>query len=361
MLVRPCRWIAACAAALFLVVVSAAFGADFMFRARVNGLALEGKPLAWNDTQMALLARDGQLHFFDPRDAKEGQKIATRFFGYSMSEMKRELYDEFGKDFDITTTNHYIVVHPSGQKDLWAQRFEELYRSFNHYFRVRGFTLQEPDYPLVAVVFRDKAEYLKAANATGTSLLPNTLGDYDPATNRVYLYDVTADKSGVDWSQNAATIIHEATHQTAYNVGIHSRFTLTPRWLAEGLAMMFEARGVWDSQTYTQDGDRVNRERLQDFKDYLPRRKEGSLAQLIASDNSFQTDPIDAYAESWAFSFYLCETQPRLYAKYLAKTAARPLFVHYSAEQRLADFQEFFGSDMRLIEAKFLRWMDDLK
>ena len=39
------------------------------------------------------------------------------------------------------------------------------------------------------------------------------------------------------------TIIHEATHQTAYNVGVHARFADQPRWLVEGLAMMFEAEG----------------------------------------------------------------------------------------------------------------------
>ena len=77
---------------------------------------------------------------------------------------------------------------------------------------------------------------------------PNTLGHYDPASNRVFLFDVTSGTSGDDWSENADTIIHEATHQTAYNVGVHKRFTAAPRWLVEGLATMFEARGVWNAQ-----------------------------------------------------------------------------------------------------------------
>ena len=58
-----------------------------------------------------------------------------------------------------------------------------------------------------------------------------TLGHYDPTTNRVFLFDVTSESGGGDWSENAATIIHEAAHQTAYNVGVHKRFTAAPRWL----------------------------------------------------------------------------------------------------------------------------------
>jgi Protein of unknown function (DUF1570) len=303
MFLRPRTRTSACVLLLLLLTAPAAGGADFMFRARVGGDTLEGKPLAWSDTQMVLLGRDGQLHTFNPKDAKDAKKTGSRFFGYSMSEMKRELYHEFGQNSDITTTNHYIVVHPRGQKDKWADRFEALYRSFNHYIRVRGFTPKEPEFPLVAVVFPNQAEYAKAASATGATFQPGTLGHYDPSTNRVYLYDITSDDKDADWSQNASTIIHEATHQTAYNVGIHSRFTATPRWLVEGLAMMFEARGVWDSLNYPNKSDRVNAERLRDFRDYLKRRPEGSLASLIASDERFRTEPLDAYAESWAFSF----------------------------------------------------------
>ena len=76
---------------------------------------------------------------------------------------------------------------------------------------------------------------------------PGTLGHYDPASNRVFLFDATKD-AGYDWSENADTIIHEATHQTAYNVGVHKRFIAAPRWMVEGLATMFEARGVWNAQ-----------------------------------------------------------------------------------------------------------------
>jgi hypothetical protein len=333
-----------------------------MFRARVDGRMLEGKPLHWSARQILLLGRDGQLYEFNPKLAQEAQRTSPRFFGYSPLEMKSELQREFGKQFDVSTTRHYLVVHPSGQRDQWANRFEELYSRFVHYFRVRGFALAEPPYPLVAIVFRDEKEYFRHAAAGGTPMRAGTLGHYDPTTNRIFLFDVTGDDNTIDWSENAATIIHEASHQTAYNVGIHKRFVAAPRWLVEGLATMFEARGVWNAHYDRTQSDRINRGRLRDFREYVAsRRQPSALATLLTSDQPFRSDIEGAYAEAWALSFYLCETQPRLYAAYLVRTAERPLFSDYSAAERMADFQDIFGSELKMFDSKFVRYMQDVK
>jgi hypothetical protein len=214
----------------------------------------------------------------------------------------------------------------------------------------------------VAVVFRDKAEYQRHAAASGTPVHPDSLGHYALASNRVSLFDITAGAGGENWSENASTIIHEATHQTAHNVGVHDRFTASPRWLVEGLAMMFEARGVWNRQYDNSQSDRINHRQLNEFRDYAAtRRRPGATAQLIASDDAFRSDIHGAYAEAWALSFYLSETQPRLYATYLTKTAERPLFADYTSAERMADFQDVFGKEMKMFETKFLRYMEEVK
>jgi hypothetical protein len=332
-----------------------------MFRASVEGRALEGKPLTWNSQQMSLLGRDGQLYQFNPKLAKEAQKTSPRYVPYSPDEMKKLLQHEFDNRFEISMTRHYVVVCPRGQRNDWTDRFEDLYNRFGHYFRVRGFSLQEPTCPLVAIVFRDEAEYFRHAAASGTPMRPGTLGHYDPISNRVFLFDVTAGSKKADWSENAETIIHEATHQTAYNVGVHRRFTAAPRWMVEGLATMFEAHGVWNARYDHTQSDRVNRVRLNGWHKYLTHRQPGSLATLLTSDQPFQSDVDGAYAEAWALSFYLCETQPRLYSAYLAKTAERPLFADYQPAERMADFQSIFGTDMKMFDAKFLRFMQEVK
>jgi hypothetical protein len=334
---------------------------DFMFRATVDGKTFEGKPLAWTDYEMHLLGRDGRLHDFDPQKAKDARKTGATFVGYSVPEMKRELYRDFGDALDITATKHYIVVHPRGEGDQWANRFEQLYRSCLAYFRVRGFHVEEPKFPLVGIVFRNQDDYRRAASANGMNLSDNVLGHYEIDSNRVQLYDVAGEKSSGNWYDTAHTIIHEATHQTAFNVGIHNRFADQPAWIVEGLATMFEAPGVWNSQSNHTFKDRINQGRLDDFRAGLKKRRPGTMLSLVASDQLFKTNVNAAYAEAWALTLFLCETRPRELAQYLEKTAARPDFSSYFATQRVADFAECFGSDFKKLEANFLAWMANIK
>ena len=130
-----------------------AYGAEFMFTAVVNNQTLEGRPLDWTDKTMWLLGRDGQLHEFAPNAAKNAKKTSPTFQGYSVTEMRQRLRDEYGSRFEITSTNRYLVAHPRGRGSEWAKRFEDLYRTFVNYFRVRGFKHADPGYPMVAVVF----------------------------------------------------------------------------------------------------------------------------------------------------------------------------------------------------------------
>ena len=124
---------------------------------------------------------------------------------------------------------------------------------------------------------------------------------------------------------------------------------------------MFEARGVWNSQSFHSLKDRINEGRLADFRAGLKKRKPGTFGNLVASDQLFKTDPTAAYAEAWALMLFLCETRPRQLAEYLEKTAARPDFSSYFATQRVADFAECFGSDFKQLEANFLAWMAEIK
>lgn len=330
-----------------------------MMLTQVKGEQIEGQPLLWDDGRMVLLARDGQLHEFHPQAAQKSRKTGAGFRAYSADEMRSRLQKEFGESFVVTNTQHFVVVHPRGEWSAWAERLESLYRSFTHSMQVRGFKIREPRVPLVAIVFLNQSEYYRHAASSGNPLAPGTLGHYDPRSNRIFLFDA-ASTSGEDWSVNAETIIHEATHQTAYNVGVHQRFAKQPRWLVEGLAMMFEARGVWDSRsTYTQ-ADRINYGRLYDFRHYHASRPSGMIKSLVATDQLFRTNGGFAYAESWALSFFLCETQPQQYTRYLATVAARPQFEDYSAPERVADFTRVFGDDFELLEAQLWRFVEEL-
>jgi hypothetical protein len=334
--------------------------AEFMMAASVNGRVLEGQPLNWTDQQMYLLGRDGALYGFDPQAAKKSRKIGAGFRGYTITEMRNRLRNEFDKTFEISTTHHFVVAHPKGEWSAWANRLESLYRSFTHYMQVRGFSIQQPQVPLVAIVFRSQEAYFRYASSQGKPVPAGALGHYDPETNRILLYEASNQAGKADWSLNAETIIHEATHQTAYNVGVHRRFAEQPRWLIEGLAMMFEARGVWDGRSVYNRKDRINNGRLDDFRSYLDNRPDNLLTSLVASDQLFRSDAGAAYAEAWTLSFFLCETRPQDYSRYLARVAAREAFSAYPAKARLIDFMSVFGKDLDLLDAQLRRFVAEL-
>ncbi|MEQ8209208.1 MAG: DUF1570 domain-containing protein [Lacipirellulaceae bacterium] len=334
--------------------------ANFMLRATVEGKRIEGQPLAWSDSQMMLLGRDGQLHEFHPKAAKQAKKIGKGFVGYTSAQMVERLRGEFDRTYDVATTQHFVVVHPRGQWAAWANRLESLYRSFNHYMSVRGFRMQKPKTPLAAVVFRNQTDYYHYAAADGTPLQPGTLGHYSPQSNRIFLFDITGGSGDAEWLANAETIIHEATHQTAYNTGVHRRFAEQPRWLVEGLAMMFEAPGVWGANSLQGIETRINRGRLDDFRRSVPGGHPEWILQTVASDSAFARNPGKSYAAAWTLSFYLCETQPKEYSRYLARVAARKPFTQYPSKERVADFAAAFGKDFDLLDAQVQRFVNEL-
>jgi hypothetical protein len=275
------------------------------------------------------------------------------------SEFRAALLAELGRDYEVSGTGHYLVAHPRGEGDRWAERFEDLYRSFVDYFAVRGCQPAEPSSPLVGIVYRDRSDFARHSTMQGG--VPNgVVGYYDRNSNRINLYDM-GNADGANWRRNAAVLIHEATHQMAFNTGIHSRACPPPMWLAEGLAMLFEAPGVHDSRNYMQQTDRVNWDRLRAFRQIMaPRHRPEILASMVASDDLFRVNPAAAYAEAWALSFFLIETEPGQYVEYLKRTASCRPQAH-TAAQRTADFTAIFGADWPMLEARFLRFMAALK
>jgi hypothetical protein len=340
---------------------SVACAQEPLFQLSIDGQQYDGTPLRYNAQQVFFLTRSGRLLEFAPDQAKDFAPAEGKFRSYTAAEMRGQLLREFGSAFDVSGGGKFLVVHPAGQQDVWAPRFEQLQRSFAQYFAARGLRTPEPRFPLVAVVFARQADFARYATADGNHASGNMLGYYSPATNRIAMYDITAGRNNVDWTTNAETIIHEALHQAAFNGGLHNRFGQTPRWVAEGLGTLFEARGVWNSRQFTTAADRVNRGQLESFRRYLPRRKSSALPELISSDRAFNADVQGAYAEAWALTFFLSETEPKKYFQYLQKTAAAKSFEAYPAPQRLRDFTEVFGSNWEMLNVRMLRHIAAIK
>jgi hypothetical protein len=156
-------------------------------------------------------------------------------------------------------------------------------------------------------------------------------------------------------------VIHEATHQVAFNVGMHSRIGESPVWVVEGLATIFEAPGI-RNRSHDDPKSRINPYRFLSFKDFVKkRRKKKSLADFIKSDALFERSILDAYAQAWALNFYLMETRPAKYMNYLKTIAKRDPLNPYTSDERLSDFTNSFGDDLNMFETALLRYIDRLK
>lgn len=321
-----------------------------------------GRPLAWDGKDMVLLRRDGKISTLPVKTDNDYKAVKKGFDPYSSSQIRKRLQKEFGKQYQVSVTRNFVVVHPPGDYVVWAMPFQKLYARFEAYFSSRGITLERPEFPMVAVVLRTRGEFdrfLKAYHRYDK----NILGYYSTMSNRIITYDQTKGKStNQNWFFNADTIIHEATHQTAYNTGIHSRFSPVSRWVSEGLAMLFEAPGVNNSMYYTRLSDRVNRDRLVSLKHFYKQGKvKGKLAEVVIRDDLFRSDPQLAYALAWGMTFYLTEKKPDEYRRFLRKDGQRSDFSNYSAKDRANDFAAAFGNDLTGLESNMERFFKELK
>jgi hypothetical protein len=344
------------------------------------------------------MGQDGQLHGVMNDKVKKYRQVAPQFNVWSASVLRDQLRREFGKSYDVVGTRHYTVCAIGEKKArTYAETLEELYRSFHMYFSVRGFKMNEPEFPLVAVVFPEYGSFASYAQAEKVSVSQNLRGYYLNTSNRIALYEdanglqsqnelpfdvpvrlgleggispftphLTSDFRARPWEAIEATLkdtmIHEGTHQVAFNTGLHSRIGATPKWVVEGMATVFEAPGIRNSSANSGVKTRINRDRFIWFGNYSKsRRKPRSLESFLASDDAFKTDVLDAYSEAWAFSFFLIETRPRPYADYLRTIAARDPLLVYSAQDRVADFKQTVSKELPLLESEFLRFIAQIR
>lgn len=335
------------AIALMLVCSSSAVaqGLDVTVKVRVGKKSLVGKIIAVDEDTMVLLRRNGRMTMV-PRDRIDQAKtVANGFTSQASDELRQQLQREFGKNYQVSITNHFVVVHPPGDFQVWAMPFEKLYLRFQNYFVSRDFNLDKPKFPMVAVVLRTRGEFDRFLENYHEAN-DNVLGYYSPKSNRIISYDQTGGNAkDQDWFFNVDTIVHEATHQSAFNTGLHTRFAPNPRWISEGLATMFEAPGVQNSMYYSKQKDRINFGRLKNLRELYENDwvSDKTIASMVGSDEIFRSNPGAAYALAWGLTFYLAEKQPDRYAAFLRSDSKRENFHDYSGRDRLVDFLRKFG------------------
>ncbi|MBI1314123.1 DUF1570 domain-containing protein [bacterium] len=358
---------------------------------------IEGRVVDKGRGWCVLFDRYGGMHTVETDQVVRFRTLSPTFAPHPFNRVRTKLLEDFGKGYEVGTSRHYVVCAPAGRASAYADVFEETWRRLHMYFSVRGFEIPDPEFPLIAVVFRDRNSFLEYARKENARIDTNILGYYWSTHNRVLMYEDhrqsasrEAGRAGSfvthfeqtadpwDWAfadpqhvdQFAAnpgvsgdlkeTMIHEATHQLGYNLGLHNRVGRNPRWIVEGLATVFEAPGM-AAQRSGQSISRANPGWLYGFRRFVEtRRPKDYLAEYIRSDDSFVRDAGNAYAQAWALSFWLIETRPREYGQFLRRMAEDDVSKSLTADRRVEIFSEAFGDNLQMLDVEMLRYYERL-
>ena len=331
------------------------------------------------DGGVLLLDPAGVLWAVTPDELVERERSLASFVRLDAAGMSAAMMDALPPGFRTHKTAHYLICHnTSAAYAKWCgSLFERLYLAFRTYWRRQGMELTDPDWPLVAIIFGNKDSYERYAQHELGEAADSIVGYYSLRSNRVAMYDL----SGLDSRQAGrsaraqirtilsrpetermiATIVHEATHQLAFNSGLQTRYADIPLWVSEGIAVYFETPDLQSARGWRNIGA-VNRVRLADFRRYLPQRPTDSLTSLIASDDRFRNtrSAADAYGEAWALNYFLLRKHKAAYIRYLKTLAAKRPLLYDKPADRLAAFRAAFGEDLRSLDAEFLRAMDEI-
>ncbi|WP_254507952.1 DUF1570 domain-containing protein [Anatilimnocola floriformis] len=332
---------------------------------------LKGKILVEaEDGGVLLLTQDGRLWPLPKEEILSRSSDAKLFQPLTKAEFNKQLLAGLPQGFKIHQTKHYSIAYNTslGYAQWVGALYERLYSAFYVYWPSKGAELKEPEFPLAAIVFDTRASYEQYARTELGASTATIMGYYSLPTNMVTMYDLTGQEesqarisrilSQPNAERNVATIVHEATHQLAFNSGLQQRFTDTPFWVSEGLAVYFETPDLDNAKGWKKIGA-VNRYNLINFKKYLRNREPGALSKLLSDDKRFR-DPAtqaDAYAEAWALNYYLINTHGETYAKYLKVLSAQTPLVMQEPAARQEQFLKLFGKSLEELENDFLKYM----
>lgn len=298
-----------------------------------------------------------------------------------------------GSDAKIRHTAHYTIAHDTDDDTLNAfiTRIEATYASVLKFADRVGVPVQPPKEKL-KIVFFDKFEpygrYMKKAGIEPSQEMP---GFFAPGPNRSAFYNYSdadslkkmkeelasaresgkaARRSGqnpqVDFTKirawearidafqdriNRQVVQHEVAHQVLYNIGLHNQiFSANPRWLLEGLAMMFETPPTAGSSGL----GAINQLRLFRWHELSDAKELPSLPDLVSHPELLlpsNPDVEKAYTQAWALTHYLERTKKSRLAAYIAAVRARKDETPYSPKQELAEFEKAFGK----LDGEFVR------
>ena len=338
-----------------------------------------GKTLAvTQDKGVLLLERSGEIQAIEPQMIVKATRNSQEFQPFTQDEMAKEFLQRLPQGFQVLKTDHYTIFYETTPEYArWCGTLlERLYDSFSQFSTKQELKLPEPEFPLVVVMFANVKNYRAFSREELSSFDSSVIGYYSFQTNRMVCYDLSGEETYTEHRPSAtkskihrqilkrpealkqvATLIHEATHQLAYNRGISVRYGDTPLWFNEGLALYFETPDAHNKDGWKSVG-KINPLRIGTVRKALPNWRSGTLEALITNDALLRESETaeQSYANAWALTWFLIKTRRDQYAQYIQTiNQKKPLFWD-KPEDRLKDFEDAFGPIEKL-EKAFVRYM----
>lgn len=303
-------------------------------------------------------------------------------------------------------SEHFVLLTDAdlASADVVLKTLESAYRNFHAGCESYGVRPGPIPHRLVAVLFRDQADYQRFNQRFSPDIPEWVVGFYDPRADRLVMFDHLSRSdvqkglveiaknrarlerevaaSGIGPAQTGkagntvdqarmlvdrdrqrlesdardgfiATVAHEATHGLCFGTGVQSRTAGYPFWLSEGLATNNEPQRA-DERDF---GFRsVNPSRRQAFEEAIRESRMPSLAELVmysgapAEDERGEVGRL--YAAACFFTKWLARERPTELRLYLASLRDGSWS---DAASRMERFEAIFGP----VDALERSWMRD--
>lgn len=354
---------------------------EVTFRRGEQLLTVSGRVLGEDAEGGVLLEQDDAVRWVIEAGEVVSQRNTERAFKpLTHDQLAERLLADLPDGFAVHTTPHYIVCYNTSRAYAqWTSSLlERLHRAFTAYWQGKGAEITEPEFPLVVMVYATREQYQRASAEELGHPDTSIVGYYSLATNRVNMYDLTGSQAAGDSRRGSlksinqmlarpeagplvATIVHEATHQIAFNCGLSQRLADLPLWMVEGMAVYFEAPDLTSRRGWQGIG-KVNYPRLEAFRANLHSGARSSVLSLVAADDRMRnprTAPA-AYADAWALTYYLIRYHPDQYVAYVTSLSKQLPLEPRTPEERIAEFRRHIG-DPAQIEQQMLKRLENLR
>lgn len=351
---------------------------EVVIRTDATAVTRRGRVLvAAQDGGLLFEDRSGRILTLTPDRLVTHRQLPEPFSPLSAPEQQQYLQQLTNDDFQILMTDHYILCSgaSAAYNEFCGQLLELVYAEFFRFFaETKAIPLRVPGTRLPVIILPTQTEFEAFASVQHPETsFEGVPGYYSVRENLVLLVDLTSDpnvnsssairRKLASMPRQAATVVHEAVHQLAFNTGVQVRMADNPVWLSEGLAVWFEPISARSPFLWSRPGlvNPVHHPAISRMAatSGLPI----ALRDLLRSDQPFldPTRSTQAYAECWGLTTYLIRNEREGFDRLLQSVSQRKPLVPLSPEEREQEFAATIGRSSDEIERVMVPYIARLR